>query len=440
MKGKSIIQMINPSTEKVEEQFEDKNLITNAIPNAFKMSNLYKTQYHQDTTISEYIRQLTPLPTGGFGGITLWGETLPENPDFIFPIGIKEVGRAGGAYSGSNLFRGNLNTNESIAITNGWRNVWDFGTDKCNGATIKSLSLTHRSVGNNGWINTTTESLAIFPSSSSVFNSTISGKPVFIKLLEPHKALYVVSETTTTWGLYVVQIPNIINGYKVTDMGINFSSTGKIATATFPVARSLRSIGFPNIIGNIAHFICVTSSSSISHVQLNLTDYTVSETIINIQTTILNTYSIIGRTIFYKDHYYLISETGDLFKHDLSGKRVGNSFLSGVISWILTLWNGFLCADYSQSSSSTGTKYLFDGQSFREFRTTNISNNAAIVESNNDLIKYPISLAYRNYGDDYGRLSLVGSNYYLGSINNLATPITKTSDFNMKIIYELTNG
>ena len=65
MQGKSTIQMINPFTQKVEEQFENKNLITNAISNAFKTSVLYKNKFHTDTTINNYIKELTPLPTKG---------------------------------------------------------------------------------------------------------------------------------------------------------------------------------------------------------------------------------------------------------------------------------------------------------------------------------------------------------------------------------------
>ena len=35
---------------------------------------------------------------------------------------------------------------------------------------------------------------------------------------------------------------------------------------------------------------------------------------------------------------------------------------------------------------------------------------------------------------------ITASNYYLGSINNLATPINKTSSYNMKIVYDILDG
>ena len=54
-------------------------------------------------------------------------------------------------------------------------------------------------------------------------------------------------------------------------------------------------------------------------------------------------------------------------------------------------------------------------------------------------IKHPILWCKKQALGASSGLTLMGTNYYLGSINNLATPIVKTADFNMKIIYEITN-
>lgn len=35
---------------------------------------------------------------------------------------------------------------------------------------------------------------------------------------------------------------------------------------------------------------------------------------------------------------------------------------------------------------------------------------------------------------------ITASNYYIGSINNLAIPINKTSSYNMKIVYDILDG
>ena len=84
--------------------------------------------------------------------IMLFDENIEENPEIIFkPVNVNIVGHAGSAYSGTNVMRGSYNTNESGEIENGYRHVWDFGTDKANG-TIKCLSLTSLNGGNNAYL------------------------------------------------------------------------------------------------------------------------------------------------------------------------------------------------------------------------------------------------------------------------------------------------
>ena len=49
-------------------------------------------------------------------------------------------------------------------------------------------------------------------------------------------------------------------------------------------------------------------------------------------------------------------------------------------------------------------------------------------------LKHPLSFV--NWAENSLTSGIMASNYYLGSINNLATPIVKTADFNMKIIFQ----
>ena len=153
MKGKAKIQMINPFTKKVEEEFEEKNIITNAIKNAFYLPPQWQRGLTSNSGIINWQNNLCPLNRNGLGGILLWDETIPENVETVYPpMSVNNVGFAGGNYSGANALKGTLNSLETTAITGGWRNVWDFDTSKCNGQTIKSLSLTNVNCGNNGWL------------------------------------------------------------------------------------------------------------------------------------------------------------------------------------------------------------------------------------------------------------------------------------------------
>jgi len=444
MKGKSIIQMINPFSKKVDEQFEDENLITNAISNAFKTSILYKSRFSDDTVINTYLKNLTPPNTNGLGGILLWDENLIESPNTIIPpMNINNIGRAGGGYSGSNTDRGTLNVIESVAITNGWRNVWDFDTSKCNGKTIKSLTLTHRNTGNNGWgslsgINEK-ESACFFQQTAPIFDLGDSNS-YFVTMLADDKALYAKRLSDTQWVLNELTIPNMVTGYKVNDVQMGTTVKSSDITVTFPVSRAYRVPYVASIEGNIAHFVCVNTSSTIIHVELNLLDYTVTENIKNISTTTLSTSSVCARNcVYYSGNYYLCSSSYGIFKHNLSGGQIANTGITLSAYFETSFYNGNIVYIFASYPKPTNFCIMYNGTNIKYLSESVAGFTGIPVDSFSNKVLYPVSLAKRSSNNSNSGITLQGMNYYLGTINNLSSPITKTSDFNMKIIYELTN-
>jgi len=156
MKGSTKILLINNKTNVVEETFEDENLITNALSNAFYLPTQYQRALGaanaSGDSLLKWQNGLMPPNRNALGGILLWDNVLEESVDNIYPPNnVKNIGYAGGNYSGSNPLRGTFNSLESGIITGGWRNVWDFDTAKCNDKIIKAITLTHVNCGNNGW-------------------------------------------------------------------------------------------------------------------------------------------------------------------------------------------------------------------------------------------------------------------------------------------------
>lgn len=444
MKGKSIIQMINPHSNKIDEQFEDENLITNAISNAFKTSGLYKNRFSDDTTINTYIKNLTPANTNGLGGVLLWDEIFVESPNTIIPpMNINNIGRAGGGYSGSNINRGTLNVVESIAITNGWRNVWDFDTSKCNGKTIKSLTLTHRNTGNNGWGSLSNinekESACFFQQYPPIFDLGDSNG-YFVTMLADNKALYAKRLSDTQWVLNELTIPNIVTGYKITDVQIGSTVKSSDIVITFPTSRANRIPYVASIKGNIAHFVCVSSSSSIIHVELNLLDYTVTETLKSISTATLSTTLGSARNcIYYDGNYYLCSSSYGIFKYNLNGTQIANTGIVLANTFETSIYDGNIVYMFIMSSTKPVNFYIvYNGTNIKYLSDSQSAYTGIPVNSFSNKVLYPISLARRSSSTNNG-VTLQGTNYYLGTINNLSSPIAKTSDFNMKVIYELTN-
>ena len=102
------------------------------------------------------------------------------------------------------------------------------------------------------------------------------------------------------------------------------------------------------------------------------------------------------------------------------------------------IWNFF-----SNAIKPINTFIVYDGTNIK-FMSESASGTSdknylgTIISPYSTKVKHPI-LWCKRQGPGNSGLTLMGTNYYLGSINNLSTPIVKTSDFNMKIIYEITN-
>lgn len=448
MQGKSTIQMINPFTQKVEEQFENKNLITNAISNAFKTSVLYKNKFHTDTTINNYIKELTPLSTKGLGGILLWDNMLTEDIDLVdAPMTVNNIGRAGGGYSGSNAYRGTLNSLESGVITNGYRNIWDFDTSKCNGQTIKALTLTHRNTGNNGWMSLSEqnekESPCFFQQTSPCFDLGDSNS-YFTTMLSDTKALYAKKTTDTTWVLNELEIPNTVGGYKINDLEIGATKKSDDITVTFGTSRANRIPYVGSRVGNIVHFICVLGVNQFSHVQLNLSDYTVTEDVKVTGATLSTSANYVRNCIYFDGFYYLCDSIYNITKRNLDGSLNTNLNLTINPYYEAGIYNNKIIWNYFNNlTKPTNTFIICDGTNIK-FMSEALTGSGdryylgTIITPYSTKIKHPMLWCKKQVSGNSG-LTLMGTNYYLGSINNLATPIVKTADFNMKIIYEITN-
>lgn len=145
-KGKSTIELRNAKTGELEQRVEDENMVTNAVYNLINHHEEFNRNAYQNNIASV----LNPLIDECFSGLLLFEKNITEDVNSIFPIAEnKPVGHAGGAYTGNDLTRGNLNVTETKVLENGKRYVWDFNTDRSNG-TIRCVSLTSFAGGQGG--------------------------------------------------------------------------------------------------------------------------------------------------------------------------------------------------------------------------------------------------------------------------------------------------
>ena len=133
MKGKTKIILTNVETGE-QEIHEDENLITNALD---KIINIEMAMNHAPND------RILPVATNLLGGIMLFDGALTEDPDNIhFPAEAHLVGYANQSVNTDDKYRGSYNSIESGKTMNGFVSVWDFGTTQANG-TIKAVARTH---------------------------------------------------------------------------------------------------------------------------------------------------------------------------------------------------------------------------------------------------------------------------------------------------------
>lgn len=450
MKGKAIIQMINPFTKKVEEEFEEKNIITNAIKNAFYLPPQWQRGLLSNNGIINWQNNLCPLNRNGLGGILLWDETIPENVETIVPpMSVNNVGFAGGNYSGSNVLKGTLNSVETVSITGGWRNVWDFDTSRCNGKTIKSLSLTNVNCGDNGW---TTYGIGNNEFASSGW--TIETGGFFGKEGSGDKIIGFVDSTSgskedcnvilcctylnsSSFKFYKRRKPNL-NSLKINDFNLsNFSVNFDEVTVNFGVSNSYRHSRNSNLIGNDLHIVNYWNSTTLEHIIVNLSDYSFTRNLISTSGH-SKSISSSGAKIFFEGKYFvgctdnsfIVLNSDGSFYRNVANITSGNSSYFAFYSYGGSLFYSY--NEYAYSGSHHIAELFLDKE-----RIIATSSNTTPMNKIDSNLKYPLSFGFWN--SNSSNTGIMASNYYLGSINNLATPIVKTSDFNMKVIYEVTN-
>ena len=453
MKGKSIIKMIHASTKKVEEEIENSNIITNAIKNAFYLPPQWQRGLSSATvennSVLTWQNNLCPLNRNGLGGILLWDETIPENVETVVPpMSVNNVGFAGGNYSGANALKGTLNSVETGEITGGWRNVWDFDTARCNGKTIKSLSLTHVRGGDNGWntygIGNNEYASRGWEIDAGVFTKEQEDD----KLIDFVDSIYGTKEecntilccrylNSTSFRFYKRRKPSLKN-LKINDFNpYNTSASFDEVTVNFGVANTNRHARNSILIENNLHIINYASAVTLEHIIVNLSNYSFTRNLVSTSGH-SKTISQGGAKIFFKGKYFVgcsdnsfIVLNGDgSFYRNVGYITDGNSTEYSFYSYNNSLFYNY---SYYYSTSSNSSIEL----SLDKDKILTTSNSYAPAIKINSNLKYPLS--FGNWSRGSNKSAIIASNYYLGSINNLATPIVKTSDFNMKVIYEVTD-
>ena len=139
LKGHTTIELKNVETGEIE-RYEDDNLITHAI------AYIIDIELANNHNPNDYC---LPVATKLLGGLMMFDSALEESADNIhFPTDVHLVGFAGQTTEVTHPMGGTYNTTESGYTEDGFKSVWDFGTGQANG-TIAALARTHAYGGEN---------------------------------------------------------------------------------------------------------------------------------------------------------------------------------------------------------------------------------------------------------------------------------------------------
>ncbi len=161
LRGNAVIELTDVNTG-VVEQYEEENMVTNAILLPFQ-NNVSGMLYRENETsiggtdvpLESF---MVPICPRLISGVMLFHDPLTENVDNIFPP-VDNLPFAFGydaVNSSTNTSQGSFNATESGGTDFSYSYVWDFTTNQGNG-TIAALALTTAGGGRGGYGNTLTD-------------------------------------------------------------------------------------------------------------------------------------------------------------------------------------------------------------------------------------------------------------------------------------------
>lgn len=428
LKGHAKIELKNEKTGKLDV-IEHDNMITNGLNNILATAT---SMFSTEDLNSQYF----PLNNKGMGGLLLFQNTLDESADnTLIPLEENNplIGYASNDInSGTDTKRGSRNLTESIKLDNGYKFVWDFTTSQANGQ-ISALALTH------------------FGTAKGILSSNILG-------------LY--NNLSITNNVSQDLINNAIRTAVDFDWNSNILTCIKTIDASTITVYKLKVY-----IGNVP----IGINDAIRYVTLiSQTNVTLSQSVLA-NTTWHNSddeyyygfgggdyyeytpYSVyrIKKSDYTLDESFTFSGSTQYQKTDYSGNwfKWNNNFymVKPDVIHVLNLDSKTFSIIYNggRSIALSSRNYLHAGSVFIKPDNSVISRHSSIyffneISSNSEIAFVSpngivLVLAYSySYGTYSAWVQMGVINEYLATINNLDTPVIKTSEQSMKITYTIT--
>lgn len=458
--GHTKIILRNPKTGE-EKIIEKDNLVTDAVSDIFANNLFGLLDYSLLLPVRDF-----------FGGVLCYETT--HDTTILFPARTnKMIANAGqSAHTSASTTRGNPNGGESQELANGFKFVWDFATNQGNG-TISALSLCHKWGGDIGYKpieqiadETLLNVNAVYKLRTAMGNRTARGSfddqhLCLIYLDSDGEIGYHVSGTKVfkvKVNAKAAGINNVIDSYEILDswdLENQVTYTAGLTSVTY------------DILSERILYITINSTTSVTIDFFDPSDDSVE------------TETISGQGLNLDPTYYASAS----YPNVLDGQSCNRFVTSGQYIFLPEYNGNFYRINLNNTSDIVEiTSYM--GSVSRDYETLgqiSLSDSGIVMGANylvtNDGV-YPISVpdlsllyvlgtgvtaqvrARRTittacdasnlmwmWGDTSNAanqaafyLGIGISTPYLGTIQNLETPVVKTSDRTMKIEYTITNS
>lgn len=420
--GHTKIELKNEKTGEIQVVEKD-NMITNALTKQLEMTPLL--------SISNINTLYAPLHDKGMGGILLFENALEENANnfrFTAQHDNPLTGYAGNnVTSGTDNKQGSRNLIESQKLDNGFKYVWDFATSEANGQ-ISSVALTNQSLA------ISKRNIVVAYNSISYGNKKPAG---FDELwystdIDWENNIITCIYTTASSNGYIKQIKLHLTKLGMNDTVLN---TEIINSETLPKAPA--NITWFNGDSNYYYGVAV-SSTNVSIYRMNKQTHEISSS--PIKTITMNS----GSTVFgctLNNYIYLgrcnkSSNANTLYLAKININDLNDVIQTTINSSYTLGQNDLGCFVPDKDCIHAGSLFIYPDLTW-DYRSTNSlfittsDPRRHFVNPENNLA---IEVSYQGYY--YWYITIFAN--YLATINNLDTPVTKTSEQSMKITYTIT--
>lgn len=459
LKGQTSIELTDVKTKQTEV-YQHNNLVTNVVADILSQnpSGLLYPIERSSTGINQ---ELFPISEICYGGILLFEDSLLEDATQYYPpVDNNIVGYASNDVNDTaNPNRGSLNLSESTIIDGGYKFVWDFSTSQANGL-ISSLALTHYSAGKSFYgdghgsegraILLNRVSFTLSRAEMKLYLCMVEADPInniFVSIIpNEDKSIDItrVKEPMTSLGLNdpVIRVSPQTLETVTLQVDSFFVGTSPTIQVNFYDGKDGYWYGFNRRSDSN------NNKTTLNRLRIKKEDYSTTIDQWELEGIVLNvpggystnSYNYFTRTnhsLLYGKYLYIFSsDATKIYKININnpvdvisielGFKSNYSAGENTRNYIYQ-WGDYIC----------GYDFIID-QDDQVMRTAGYE----LSYISTPLIEFgPLRLGY-NVHTNYSNATFSKTLYlhapYLGTINNLPTPVLKTADKTMKITYTLT--